>query len=83
MFQGMRAVESILQPGPLDEYSDAVSKDDTTKKAEIEGKLKSYDSRWSDMKMKMADQLTPQDLDKLDREFQEISKKYKSLAGKS
>ena len=67
----------------LDEYSDALSKDDTAKKADIEGKLKSYDVKWSEMKMKMADQLTPQDLNELDREFQKISQKYKSLVGKS
>jgi hypothetical protein len=35
------------------------------------------------MKMDLADQLTPQDLEKLYHEYQEITKKYASLAGKS
>jgi hypothetical protein len=49
----------------------------------IEGKLKSYDSKWSDIKMEMADKITPQALDGFELEYQKISKKYKALAGKS
>lgn len=67
----------------IDEYTDAVNKADTAKKAEIEEKLKSFEHRWADMKMKMADQITPQALDELDRDFKKISEKYKSLSGKS
>lgn len=67
----------------VDEFTDALNKSDTAKKAEIEEKLKSFEHRWADMKMKMADQITPQALDELDHDFKKISEKYKSLAGKS
>ena len=67
----------------LDEYADAVNKADTTKKADLEGKLNSFDSRWSDIKMQMADEITPQALDNFEQEYQKINKKYKELAGKS
>jgi uncharacterized protein YxeA len=67
----------------LDEYSDAVNKADTAKKAEIEAKLNAYDSRWSDMKIEMADRITPQALDEFDQEYKKFTKKYKELAKKS
>ena len=67
----------------LDEYADAVTKADAAKKAEIEGKLKSYEHKWSNMKMEMADKITPQVLDELDNEYHKIENKYKTLAGKS
>lgn len=67
----------------LDEYSDAVTKADAAKKAEIEGKLNSYEHKWSAMKMQMADKITPQVLDELDNEYHKIENKYKTLAGKS
>ena len=67
----------------LDEYSDAVAKADTAKKAEIEGKLKSYEHKWSAMKMEMADKVTPQVLDEMDNEYHKIENKFKTLAGKS
>ena len=65
------------------EYSDVVNTTDKSKKAELEDILDAYKSKWTRMKMDFADQLTPQDLEKLDHEYQEITKKYSSLAGKS
>jgi len=78
-------VEGFLQEysKTLDDYSDAVSKADAAKKAEMEGKIKSYDSRWSNIKMQMADRLTPQDLDQFEHEYQKITQKYKKLSQKS
>jgi len=35
------------------------------------------------MKMEMGGEVTPQALDKLDKEYQKITKKYASLAGLS
>ena len=67
----------------LDEYSDAINKADTAKKTKIEAKLKTYDSRWSDMKIEMADRITPHTLDEFDQEYKKFAKKYKELAEKS
>ena len=63
----------------VDEYSKA----DANKKAEIESKLDGYRSKWSDMKMDMGGHITPQALNELDKEFENISKKYASLNHKS
>jgi hypothetical protein len=49
----------------------------------MDEKLNSYKSKWSDLKMEMDGQLTPQALDELDKEYKKITKKYASLAGKS
>lgn len=67
----------------IDEYSDVISKHDNAEKAKIEEKLKSFDTKWTDMKIKMGEEITPQTLNKLDEEYQTISKKYHQLAGKS
>ena len=60
-----------------------MNKADKSKKAEIEAQLNSYKSQWTDMKIEMGNEITPQALDKLDQEYQNITKKYSSLAGKS
>ena len=65
------------------EYSDVVNKTDKSKKAELEERLNAYKSKWTDMKIEMGSEITPQALDKLDREYQNITKKYSSLTGKS
>ena len=67
-------------------YSDTVneySAADESKKAELKDKLDSFRSKWSDMKMEHGGELTPQDLNKLDNEFEKITSKYASLAGNS
>jgi hypothetical protein len=65
------------------EYSDVINTTDKTKKAELEEILDSYKTKWTNMKIEMGGEITPQALDKLDQEYQEITKKYASLAGKS
>ena len=40
-------------------------------------------SKWTELKMEMAAQITPRVLDKLDQAYQKIAKEYKNLAGKS
>ena len=70
----------------LQQYNQEVDKysaSDNGKKAEMNEKLDSYKSKWSDMKMEMDGQLTPQALNELDEEYKKITKKYASLAGKS
>jgi len=78
-----QAMTDLLQQysRTVDEYSSA----DQSKKAEIEKKLDSYKAKWSNMKMEMglSDSVTPQILEKMDIEYQKITTKYVSLAGKS
>ena len=63
----------------VDEYSTA----DNGHKAEIAQKVDSYKAKWGTLKMEMGSDLTPQDLNALDKQYQEITKKYENLAGKS
>jgi len=70
----------------LQQYSqevDAYSASDNGKKAEMDQKLDSYKSKWSNMKMELGGDVTPQALNELDKEYKKITKKYASLAGKS
>ena len=63
----------------VDEYSAA----DNGHKAEIAQKVDSYKAKWGTLKMEMGSDLTPQDLNALDDEYQAITKKYADIAGKS
>ena len=63
----------------VDEYSAA----DNGKKSEMQEKLDSYKSKWSDMKMDLGGNVTPQALEELDKEYEKIKKRYASLADKS
>ena len=65
------------------EYSDVVNKADKSKKAELEEILDSYNTKWTNMKIELSSEITPQALNTLDQEYQDITKKYSSLAGKS
>ena len=70
----------------LQEFSQAVDEfaaADQGKKVELESKLKDYMSKWTQMKIEMGSELTPQALDEMDSEYQKIAKEYKNLAGKS
>ena len=63
-------------------YSDAVSEYETaddTKKAQMKEKIDSYRLKWSARIGELNDTFTPQVMDKLEREFKEITKKYASL----
>jgi hypothetical protein len=67
-------------------YSDTVdqyAKADEATKAELKATLDSFDSKWSDMEMEMDGRLTPNDLEKFDKQYKEIQKKYTSLKEKS
>ena len=52
-------------------------------KAELEAKLTSLMEKWTQMKVDMGSEITPQVLDKLDTEYQKFAKEFKSLSGKS
>jgi len=65
----------------VDEYSDAIGKGEKEKIAELDKKIKSFMSRWTEMEMGM--ELTPQEVNKLDKEYQNITEKYHNLAQKS
>ena len=70
----------------IQEFGSAVeqyAKADDGQKAELQTKLESYITKWTQMKIDMGSELTPQVLDKLDAEYQKLAKEYKSLAGKS
>ena len=70
----------------IQEFGTAVeqyAKADDGQKAELKNKLEEYIAKWTQMKIDMGSELTPQVLDKLDAEYQKLAKEYKSLAGKS
>ena len=67
----------------VDEFTDAFNKGEKEKSAEIEVKIKSFMSKWGELKMELSDEVTPQTLDKMEHEFQNISAKYNTLVGKS
>jgi len=48
-------------------------------RTKMKEKLDSFKTKWSNMKMEMAAEVTPQILDKLDNKYQAITKKYISL----
>lgn len=51
-------------------------------KAELATKLESYMAKWTQLKVEMGSELTPQVLDKLDSEYQKLAKEFKTLSGK-
>ena len=65
--------------GVVQEYAKA----EDGQKAELEAKLTSLMSKWTQMKIDMGSNITPQALDKLDAEYQKLAKEFKSLSGKS
>jgi hypothetical protein len=68
-----------LYSDTVDQYAAA----DTAKKAELKVKLDTFASKWSDMEMEMDGRLTPNDLEKYDKQYNEIKDRYTSLAGNS
>lgn len=70
----------------IQEFGTAVeqySKAEDGQKAELQKKLESYISKWTQLKIDMGSELTPQVLDKLDAEYQKLAKKFKTLSGTS
>jgi len=66
----------------VDEYSDVIGKGEKEKSAEMEIKIKSMMSRWMEMEMEMGSELTPQQLNKVNKEYKDITEKYHNLAKK-
>ena len=63
-------------------YSDSVneySSADDSKKADLKEKLDSFKAKWTEIKIEMDGQVTPQTLNELDIEYEKITKKYASL----
>lgn len=69
----------VLYDNTVKEYSAA----DESKRAEMKEKLDSFKTKWTNIEMEMGSELTPQELNKLDNEYQKITKKYISLTHKS
>jgi flagellar biosynthesis chaperone FliJ len=62
---------------------DAYAKAEDGQKAELQKKVESSMDKWTEMKIEMGSELTPQALDKLDAEYQRLAKEFKTIAGKS
>jgi len=67
----------------VDEYSDVIGKGEKGESAEVEKIIKSFKSKWTEMEMEFGSELTPQELNKLDKEYQNITGKYHNLVQKS
>ena len=75
-----KMVEFIQKFGQeVKEYAKA----DDGQKAELAAKVESDMAKWTQLKIEMGSELTPQVLDKLDAEYQKFAKEFKTLAGKS
>ena len=79
--------EKQQMSGFLSEYNQAVKaytelskKADTNGISEMKAKIDTFKSGWSDLKMEMAMEITPQDLNQLDDEFKMITKKYQAIS---
>ena len=70
----------------LQMYSDSVNEyaeADESTRATMKEKMESFAAKWSDMKMEMGSLVTPNALEELDQQYQQIAKKYAALNGKS
>ena len=66
----------------LKQYADAVDEyaaADDSKRADLKEKVDSFKAKWTSLKTNLNGQVTPQFIDKLDREYDKIAKKYLSL----
>ncbi len=63
----------------VDEYAKA----ENGQKAELAAKIESDMAKWTQLKVDMGSELTPQVLDKLDAEYQKFAKEFKTLSSKS
>ncbi len=61
-------------------YNELSKKADTNGIAEMKAKIDSFNTRWSDMKIDLSSEVTPQDLNQLDDEFKVITKKFQAIA---
>ncbi len=64
----------------VDAYIELSKQADTNGIAEAKAKIESFKSRWSDMRMDIASEITPQVLNELDDKFHLITKKFETIA---
>lgn len=64
----------------VDKYVELSKQADTNGIAEAKAKIESFQSRWSNMKMDIASEVTPQVLNQLDDEFHMLTKKFQAVA---
>ena len=67
----------------LDSYAEAIKNSDNAKKTELEATLEASKGQWQVMKAEASENMTPQAIEKLDRQFQTAEKQYASLNGQS
>jgi outer membrane murein-binding lipoprotein Lpp len=67
----------------LEDYAEAINKADSAKKSEIEGKLEASEAQWLVLMDEAVENLTPQAMEKFDKEFKAVKMKYQSLSNKS
>ena len=67
----------------LDSYAEAIKSADANKKAELEAALEASKAQWQVLKTNASENMTPQAIEKLDRQFQTAVKQYATLNGKS
>lgn len=79
--------EKQQMSGFISEYSQTVDtfvelsqKTDTNGISEVKAKIESLKSQWSDMKIDLSSEVTPQVLNQLDDEFKVITKKFQAIA---
>lgn len=63
----------------VDTFAELSKQADTNGIAEAKAKIESFKSQWSDMKMDIASEVTPQVLNQLDDEFKMITKKFQAI----
>ena len=67
----------------LTAYEEAISGSDDAKKAEFKAKLEASEAQWTVLRDDSVENVTPQVIEKFDREYQAIRDKFKSLSSKS
>ena len=64
----------------VEAYTELTKKTDLNGISEMKANIDAFQTRWSDMKIAMASEVTPQVLNQLDDEFKMITKKYQAIA---
>ena len=67
----------------VDTYAELSKQADTNGIAKLKAKIESFKSRWSNMKIDMSSEITPQVLNELDDEFKMITKKFQAISDKA
>ncbi len=67
----------------LDTYEEAIGQSDEAKKATIKAKLEASMAEWKALRDNAVENVTPQVIEKFEREFQAVKKKYVALNGQS